>query len=202
MADEIKPGQQAPAQDPAPTQVPAAVAPLPTGGTPAALTPASIAQPEEYAINLPKDVPVNEEMITAFKLLTKTPEFKANPAQAVVDFQAGMYRKDMAAFAEADKRNVAALKADAEFGGAKYEENMEIARKAALKFGDAALVERLKQTDPVLVKFLHKIGKASAEDNTPRSPAPTQEAPTADETNRARYPSMYNPDGSPKFSNP
>jgi hypothetical protein len=130
-------------------------------------------------VNLPKDVPVDKVAIDTYLAHAKDVGLSQKQVQAQIDFQAKRARAVLAAEpkpktpeelrAEADAANVAKLKSDATFG-AKYEENMEIARRAAVKFGDPELLERLKTSDPVLVRHLWKLGQADAEDSTKHGP--------------------------------
>lgn len=60
-------------------------------------------------------------------------------------------------------------KADKEFGGDKFDENLNVARKAIAKFGSPELKEMLDQSGlgnhPEVIRVFHKIGKAISEDN-------------------------------------
>lgn len=142
---------------------------------------------DELGVAWPKDVPVNVEAASKY---LKDLGVSKEQAQKLVDFEADRYRAATKAEATADAANVAALKADKEFG-AKYDENMEIARKAVLKHGSPELTERLKHSDPVLVKFLWKVGQADGEDRTSRAPGggASEDAAEAEAKHfRDRYP--------------
>lgn len=133
-------------------------------------------------IKLAKDVPVNAAVIEKYLAHAKTVGLSPEQVQAEIDFQSERYREAVAAApkqktpqevqAEQDAANVAVLKADKNFGGTEeaFKANMEIARRAALKYGDAELMERLKTSDPVLVRHFLKLGKADAEDVTINGP--------------------------------
>lgn len=145
--------------------------------------PVEVAKPAQSAapvldgteIKLPEDVQVDRSAVDAY--LAHAKEIGLNPkqVQAEIDFQVKQAREVLKRQApqptaqELDAANVARLKADKEFG-AKYEENMEIARRAAMKFGDPELLEKLRTSDPVLVRHFYKLGKADAEDSTRGAP--------------------------------
>lgn len=126
-------------------------------------------------IKVPEDVPVDIEAVKAHIEHSKSIGLTPKQVQAQIDVRVEAARKAIAAQpkpktqeqidAENDAKNVALLKG--EFGE-KYEENMEIARQAAVEFGDADLLKRLKSSDPVLVRHLLKIGLKNKEGTTPK----------------------------------
>lgn len=126
-------------------------------------------------IKLPNDVPVNLGEVEAY--LTHAKEIGLDPkqVQAQIDFQTQQARKVLASRPQPktpeqiDAENVVVLKKDF---GEKYEENMEIARRAAVEFGDPDLLIRLKTSDPVLVRHLLKIGLKNKESQTPAGGVP------------------------------
>lgn len=158
----------------------------------------------ESELKLPEDVPVNRAAVEEYLAHAKEIGLSAAQVQREIDFNIKKYREMTAQQKpptpqEQDAANVAALKQ--EFG-AEYDKNIEIARKAAAKFGDPDLLALLKTSNPVLVKHFLKLGKADAEDTTPaRGEARTgiEEEVNDQETNlRARYPnspSMFKPKG-------
>lgn len=161
----------------------------PEGQTPA---------PEEFVPSLPKDVQIDAAALEKYKVLVKEQGLSAKAAQALLDFQLGITQEASKAAAEAQKAAVAAyeadcikaLKADKEFG-ANFDVNMEIAKKAVVKFGDDALIKELQAmglgSHPGLVKMFHRIGKAISEDSTtlPRGTGP--EVRDAEQQLRERY---------------
>jgi hypothetical protein len=89
----------------------------------------------------------------------------------------------------------AEIKADKEYGGAAFEENLALAKKAISKFGSPGLVELFKTTGignhPELIKAFVRAGKAISEDSlsgtTSQGPAGNnQQAKLA-----AMYPTMF-----------
>ena len=131
-------------------------------------------------IKLPEDVPVNRDAVAAYLLHAKENGLSPKQVQAEIDFMTNRSREAVKLARtqqpdpeeerrKQDAANVAVLKADKTFG-ANYEENMEIARQAAAKFADPELLERLKTSDPVLVRHFLKVGKADSEDRTRGAP--------------------------------
>lgn len=128
-------------------------------------------------IKLPEDFQVDKALVEGYIAHAKEIGLNPKQVQAEIDFQFKRAREAAATQpkpktpvelqAEADAVNVGKLKQ--EFG-TKYDENMDIARRAAGKYGDADLLSRLNTSDPVLVKHFLKIGKADAEDSTTRAP--------------------------------
>lgn len=140
---------------------------------------------EGKEIKLAEDVPVNKEAVAAYLAHAKEIGLSPEQAQKEIDFQVKQYRDSVAKEpkpktpevirAEQDAANVAVLKADKAFSGAKgekYGANMELARRAAVQYGDADLLERLKTSDPVLIRHFLKLGKANAEDTSEPGGAP------------------------------
>ncbi len=141
------------------------------------------AAPVVYAgkeIKLPTDVPVNYDLVKEFLEMAKKQGHSPEYVQDTVNWQTEQARKEIKRLeslpkektqveidAETDTKNVASLKTA---WGPKYDENMEVARKAAVKYGDAEVLERLKTSDPVLIRHFLKLGKADAEDRTPGAP--------------------------------
>lgn len=152
----------------------------------------------DVEINLPTDVKVNLDAVNAHLAHAKEIGLDAKQVQAQIDFQTKLAREEaknqpkVPTPAEIDAANVALLKADAAFG-AKFEENMDTARRAAVKFGDKEVLTKLATSDPVLVRHFWKLGLADAEDRTLRAPNRNGEEGNADEQDqqshlKARYP--------------
>jgi len=148
-------------------------------------------------IKLPNDVPVNLGEVEAYIHHAKEIGLDAKQVQAQIDFQTAQARKVLASRPQQktpeqiDAENVASLKK--EFGE-KYDENMDIARRAAVEFGDPDLLIRLKTSDPVLVKHLLKIGLKNKEATTPKGGVPRtgnegeEEEKKRQDAQRQRYP--------------
>jgi len=158
-------------------------------------------------IKLPADFENNRAVVESYLAHAKEIGLSPKQVQAEIDFQAKRAREVMAAQpkpktpvelqAEADAVNVGKLKQ--EFG-TKYDENMDVARRAAAKYGDPELLARLNTSDPVLVKHFLKIGKADAEDTTNKAPNRNGNETEDAEAEQAAYmkrrypntPSMFN----------
>lgn len=159
----------------------------------------------DVEIKLADDIPFNEETVKTYLEHAKTLGLTAQQAQGEIDFNVAQYRKQAnppgqpkpKTPTEIDAENVAILKQDPEFAK-DFDKNMELARRAAVKWGDPALVNRLTTSDPVLVKHLYKLGKADAETPTaqggvPRTGSegtqtPAEAAKTEEEYFSKRYP--------------
>lgn len=153
---------------------------------------------EGQEIKLPEDVPVNRDVVDRYLKHAKEVGLSAVQVQKEIDFNAQSYREAIKATPkqptpqEVDQANVALLKADKDFGG-KYDENMEVARRAAVKHASPEMLERLKTSDPVLVKHFWDLGKKDGEDVTRGGPnrngteSGDQEKAIEDHL-RARYP--------------
>lgn len=123
-------------------------------------------------IKLPDDVPVNREMVERYIANSKAIGLSAKQMQAQIDQQVAEARAQMAARPdprkqqeEQDRANVATLK---QRWGDKYEENMEVARRAAAKHATPAMLARLKASDPDIVEQYLVLGqKDVVEDKTP-----------------------------------
>lgn len=133
----------------------------------------------DVEIKLAADVPFNKEAIDDYLTHAKTIGLSASQAQAEIDFNVAQYRKQAnppgqpkpKTPTEIDAENVAILKQDPEFAK-DFDKNMELARRAAVKFGDKDLIGRMTTSDPVLVKHLYRLGKADAETPTAQGGVP------------------------------
>jgi hypothetical protein len=153
-------------------------------------------KPEEIDLKFPEGEQVDESFVKTFKETCKSNGMTSKQAQALVDLQfkrAAEFRAAEAARLKAiDSKNMEALKSDPDFGAAKFEENMEVAKKGFVKYGSPELTRKLTamglQSDPEIVKHFHKLGLASGEAQTPRPPQTPPESKTAEQELAARYP--------------
>lgn len=155
---------------------------------------------EGTEVKLPIDVPVNKEAVARYLADAKANGLSPKQVQAQIDWNAKEARDYLAALPkpkapeevakEQDAANVAKLKADF---GQEYDENMEIARQAAVQFADADLLAQMKTSNPVLVRHFLKLGKLNGIKPTPQGGAPRNGNETLDEEKskdqqyRARY---------------
>lgn len=170
----------------------------PAPSTQTTQAPAATPNKVEDALELkfPEGEEVDPTFVQGFKELCKTQGMTAKQAQAMVDLQfkrVGDYREAMKTH---DAKNLETLKGDPDFGGAKFEANMEVAKKGVIEFGSPELSRRLQlmglENDPAIVKHFAKLGKANSEGTTPRAPGgeTTDEASAQRAHYAARYPSM------------
>lgn len=150
------------------------------------------AAPVEVDFKIPDGEAVDEAFVKQFKETCKANGMTSKQAQAIVDLQykrTAEYREQLKAL---DTRNMDTLKSDKDFGAAKFEENMEIAKKGFVKYGSPELTRKLTamglQSDPEIVKHFHRLGVASGEAVTPRVPQGAPETKTAEQELSARYP--------------
>jgi hypothetical protein len=159
-------------------------------------TPAPPPPAAEVEFKVPEGEQVDEAFVKQFKETCKANGMTSKQAQAIVDLQYGRtaeWRKQEAARLKSiDSKNMEALKSDPDFGAAKFEENMEVAKKGFVQYGSPELTRKLTamglQSDPEIVKHFYKLGKASGEGQTPRPPQPSPEAQTKEQELAARYP--------------
>jgi hypothetical protein len=162
---------------------------------------------EGQEIKLPQDLQVDREVLKSYLDHAKSIGLNPQQVQKELDFQFEGARQQMKrqqaqqTAQEQDAANVAKLKQDKEFG-AKYEENMEIARRAAKEFADPELLERLKTSDPVLVKHFWKIGMRNAEDHTRGAPNRSGEEDGQAEQEQADYLKKRYPNSPEMFQQP
>lgn len=187
----------APAEAPAPAPAPAAdtvlttEAPKPDGASKPELTDAEKAAaeekakkdgeakgaPEEYAeFKLPETFKVDEPLMGEFKTLAKELGLSQEAAQKLVDMQAKLQAGNASAFTETLQAHVdktagewrTAAKADPEYGGVKFDENVAIAKQALDAFGTPELKALLNESrlgsHPEVIRFMFKAGKAISQD--------------------------------------
>jgi hypothetical protein len=154
----------------------------------------------ELQLKLPEGFK-EDESFGSFKELAKKHGLESEQAQAVVDLYAGMQKKQAEAM-EAErvaltKEWEAELRADKDFGGAKFDANVQNARKAIKAFGDADLKEFFNShplgNHPGLTKLLAKIGAALGEDKLEGMASEGGALPASNDKafHQAMYPKSY-----------
>lgn len=133
----------------------------------------------DVEIKLPTDVQVNREAVTQYLAHAKEVGLSPEQVQKQIDWQTDQARKVQEAQrgtqqpqkvptpAEQDAANVKTLK---DKWGEKYDENMERARQAAVKYAGTSMLERLKASDPILVQHFLSLAEKDGDDVTPRAP--------------------------------
>lgn len=129
--------------------------------------------PEKYEdFKLPEGVTVDAAAVESFTPIAKELNLSQEQAQKLVDYFAKVRGDEVQASvkAVADLRTgwVGTAKADQEIGGAKFTENLSVAKTALDKFGTPQLRDALNQTGlgdhPEVIRFFHRVGRALAED--------------------------------------
>jgi hypothetical protein len=153
-----------PAAAPAPAQAPATEPPKPA-------EPPKAEAPQPIKLELPKDSPLTADDLKALTdLATKAglkqdaaAELLASQAKLLTDYQARQEAAHQAQVEAWDK----SLADDKEIGGANLRANLDAGRRALEKFGPE-LIPFLRESgfnsNPDVVKFIVRIGKAMAED--------------------------------------
>jgi hypothetical protein len=179
MPEAVAPAPAAPAVEvkpAAPATAPAA-APEPAGllgAAPAAPAEAPAAAPAAVSIVLPEGVEADGEVLGQFQALAGEAKLDAKQAQKIADLGVAMVQKQAEAIGKAwqDQRAawVEGLKADPDWGGAKFGATVEDANRALRQFGDAELLNDLKDlgldNHPGLVRAFARVARATAEDRS------------------------------------
>lgn len=133
--------------------------------------------PEAYTdFTLPEGVTLSDDDLAGFSDLAKEAGMTQEMAQKFIDMEG----KRMEAIGESFQKSVqdafdkqqsdwlAELKNDPEYGGDNLDKNNGLAVKVINKFGNQGLKDVLDSSgmgnNPDLIKFIHRIGKAIAED--------------------------------------
>lgn len=129
--------------------------------------------PEEYAdFTMPENVTVDQPMLDKFKPLARELNLNQDQAQKLVDIAAEMtanhYAQQSEAWQTTQTEWQTAAKADKEYGGDKFEENAEAARRVINTFGTPELKSFLNEygmgNHPEAVRLFVRISKALKED--------------------------------------
>lgn len=160
-APAVPPNPAAAAAPPAP-----AAAAAPDGKPPetpkAQAKPADPAEPE---IKLPDGMQVDQEILGSFKELAKKGPLTP---QGVIDFFLGLGKKATEVRDQNRQAGIDAIKADPEFGGAKYDQTKADAISFVSEFGGEEASKEFvalgADTNPGIVKMLARARKAIAED--------------------------------------
>lgn len=155
---------------------------------------------EAWKPTLPEGVQVDAAVMGEFKPLLKELGLKPEQAQKLVDFD---QKQQAAARSNAEKVRagwVDELKADKDFGGAKFDASVQEARKAMV-FAEAKvpgfkkfLAESGLENQPFLVKAFRAIGAGLAEDAIGAAGAGAADAATDEKAlQRAMYPNTKFP---------
>lgn len=128
---------------------------------------------EDLELQIPEGFTVDEETLGSFKALAKEAGISQETAQKLVNFQAEVAKKELAAaekqWADIQEAWKDEIRKDPDFGGAKLAENLAHANRVLTKFGGPKLIEDLQKSGfsnhPELVRFCIRLGLADAEDS-------------------------------------
>jgi hypothetical protein len=155
--------------------------------------------PAEIEIKLPEGVTLDPATLDKFKPLAKEFGLDSAKAQKLVDLQVealnAQRQQADAAWGEQRTQWVETAKKDAEFGGAKFAENVKVAQAAIEKFGGPALKKALNDyglgDHPELIRFAYRVGKAISEDSIRGATAAPAAGNDQDAKLREAFPSMF-----------
>lgn len=133
--------------------------------------------PEKYEFKAADGQQFDPELTAEFSTIAKELNLTQENAQKLADFGPKILQKAMdkqvQQWTEIREGWVTAIKADKEFGGNKFAETIERAKRALGKFGDAGLSKLLAAPskggtgfgdNDSLIKFLARVDKATSED--------------------------------------
>lgn len=144
--------------------------------------------PADIELTLPEGVEADPELLDGFRALAKESGLKGESAQKVVDLyvqaQQRAEQKAQAAWEQRQQEWLENLKADKDIGGAKWEENKAIARRAMARFSTPELDQFLDASGfgnhPEMVKLAIRLGKAISEDSIAGTSASGSGQPAGD----------------------
>jgi len=131
---------------------------------------AAPAVPEKYEFKLPEGVQMDETGIGAFSEYAKAQGLTQEAAQAQLEAMApAMQAAQVARLEKAKTDWLEAAKADKEYGGDAFSDNLKVADKALNELGTPELTKLLKSSGlnhhPEVIRLLVKAGKAMSEDS-------------------------------------
>lgn len=129
--------------------------------------------PEAYAeFKAPEGVKLDETLLGEFSTIAKELNLSQDKAQRVVDLGPKLMQsiadRQAQMVVEVQAQWAADARADKEFGGEKFEENIGLAKKALTEFGTPELKTLLVNSGlgnhPEIIRLCHRIGKAIGND--------------------------------------
>jgi hypothetical protein len=206
MAPEAAPATPAAAQPPAtppadPKSPPAAPAPVPPTvltGDPAApppadpAKPAAPAAPEEIKVKFAEGVSFEQSRVEQFTKLAKEIGLKSEGAQKIADFYSEMVKGAAEEQVAITTKWAEEAKADKEVGGAAFDQNLAVAKKALDRVGSPALKELLARSGlgnhVEVIRLFAKIGKSISEDRLPGADPAAGGEPSLEQQLHEAYP--------------
>lgn len=140
------------------------------GSTETKAAEAAPAVPEKYEFKMPDGVQMDETGINAFSEYAKAQGLTQEAAQAQLEKMApAMQAAQVARLEKAKTDWLEAAKADKEYGGDAFSDNLKVADKALNELGTPELTKLLKSSGlnhhPEIIRLLVKAGKAMSEDS-------------------------------------
>lgn len=140
--------------------------------SPSPTPPAPVVVPETYDLKLPEKSSLDATDLTRIATTAKALGLTAESAAKLVQHDHELITAFESSLSDEWRTQqtewVTALKSDPAIGGASFVENMELAKRAAERFGGKEFREALETTGygnhPLLVKAFVAIGKAMADD--------------------------------------
>lgn len=129
--------------------------------------------PEDYEFSFSEGMEVDADTLGDLKGVAKELGLTQEQAQKLADLGVKQSERWVSAqqkvMEDAEKAWVDTVKTDKEIGGDKLAENLAIAKGALDKFGSPELSAFLKESrlgnHPEIIRFMHKVGKAIADDS-------------------------------------
>ncbi len=207
MAPDPAPATPAPAQPPAtpgaaPAAPPAPAAPAVPAtvltGDPAAPPPADPAKPavpaapEEIKVKFAEGVSFEQSRVEQFTKLAKEIGLKSEGAQKIADFYSEMVKGAAEEQVAITTKWAEEAKADKEVGGAAFDQNLAVAKKALDRVGSPALKELLARSGlgnhVEVIRLFAKIGKSISEDRLPGADPAAGGEPSLEQQLHEAYP--------------
>jgi len=125
--------------------------------------------PEKYEFKLPEDHKIDDAAVEAFSEFAKDAGLTQEAAQALMDKLApAMQARQIQAVETAKTTWASEAKADKEFGGDAFNENLSVAKKAIDAFGSPELRTLLNESGlgnhPEIIRAFYRAGKQISED--------------------------------------
>lgn len=125
--------------------------------------------PEKYEFTMPEGVEIDPAGVEAFSEFAKDAGLTQEAAQSLMNKLAPAMQARQAQVLETAKANWASeAKADKEFGGDAFEQNLAVAKKAIDAFGSPELRTLLNESglgnNPEIIRAFYRAGKAISED--------------------------------------
>lgn len=125
--------------------------------------------PEKYEFKAPEGTNLDASVIDAYSEVAKELNLSQEKAQKVIDKVAPLIQaRQIEQVNQASIKWSEEAKADKEFGGDKFAENMSVTKKAYDQFASPALKQMLEETklgnNPEVIRMFYQVGKAMSED--------------------------------------